>query len=227
MTKFIGIPALITRLNSLLSFRAFLLLCIGVLFLAAYSETISELWYYWIAGSTWQFLIPIAFLYMLWDRKDTYISLQINPSFVLGTLFLIVTSAILVVGQLSSTHSLREISIVLSVFALVLLLLGASYVRSLFWPLVYLVLMTSLPLDLLEKLREPLKLISAVVGAETLKFLGYAVYREGTFLYLPHITLEVADECSGVNQLVSAVALGIPIAYTFLNRWWKRIAIIL
>jgi EpsI family protein len=56
---------------------------------------------------------------------------------------------------------------------------------------------------------------------------GYAVYRDGTFLELPHITIEVADSCSGLNQMISSIALGIPIAFTILNQWWKRVAIIL
>ena len=87
--------------------------------------------------------------------------------------------------------------------------------------------MTSLPSDLLESLRYPLKLVSATVAADMLQFFGYAVFRDGTFLQLPHMTLEVADTCSGLNQLISAIALGIPIAFIMLDQWWKRVAIIL
>ena len=226
MSKENTIAASRHQLDSSFWFSTFLFVCMAVLFLAAYAETINELWYYWIAGSTWQFLIPVAFVYMLWDGKHRYIHLEIDPSLFWGGFFLFVTCGLLIIGQLSSTHSLREISIVLSIFALALLLFGAVYVRSLFWPLAYLVLMTSLPLDLLEVLRTPLKLISATVSTEILRFMGFVIYRDVTLLYLPHITLEVADECSGVNQLVSAVALGIPIAYTFLSTFWKRVFII-
>jgi len=38
------------------------------------------------------------------------------------------------------------------------------------------------------------------------------VTREAQFLFLPDITLEVASACSGINYLISIVALGIPLA---------------
>ena len=142
-------------------------------------------------------------------------------------IFLLSGCALLIVGQVSSTHSLREISIIINVFGLVFLLFGANYVRALFWPLIYLVLMLSVTAEVMGALRYPLKLISATIAADALQMAGYAVYRDGTFLQLPHITIEVADSCSGLNQMISSIALGIPIAFTILNQWWKRIIIIL
>ena len=192
----------------------------------AYADTFKWLWYYWMQGENWQFLIPIAFLYMLWERRDLYADLTRRPSVLPGTLLLILGCAMLVAGQLSSTNALREASIVVNVFALTLIFFGASYVRRLFWPLAYLGLMLSFPSELLGMLRVPLKLIAATVGEHVLQGMGFAVHRDGAFLQLPHITLEVADSCSGLNQLVSSIALGIPLAFTMLNRWWERIFIV-
>lgn len=212
----------------LLSLSGFLLFTVALLFYLAYSDTFSELLYYWIEGYNWQFLIPIALVYMLWERRDLLINgVTYSPSIILGTTLLLLSCAVLIAGQISSTHTLRELSVVASVFALAWLLFGTDFVRKLFWPLAYLILMTSIPSDLLERLAEPLKLISATVSADALQFAGYVVYREGAFLHLPHIVLEVADSCSGLNQLTSSIALGIPIAFTILNQWWKRAIVIL
>lgn len=210
-----------------MSLAGLLLLAIATVLYLAYSDTFSELEYYWVAGYNWQFLIPIAFVYMLWERRELFYRLDYRPSVVIGGMLLALSCIVLIAGQVSSTHALREISIVATMFALSVLLLGVEPTRKLFWPLAYLILMTSLPTMGLEKLRDPLRLLSATVAADFLQTLGYAVYREGPFLYLPHITLEVADSCSGVNQLTSSIALGIPIAFTILNKWWKRIFIIL
>lgn len=199
---------------------------IAVLFVYAYAETFRWLWHYWIKEQNWQFLVFAAFLYMLWDQKESISRLQRKPGFFWGSALLLLGCALLLAGQVSGTQSLRELSLVVSIFALVLLLFGASYVHRLFWPLIYLTLMTSLPSDLFEQLRGPLKLLSATVAADMLQSAGYAIYREGTFLYLPHKTLEVADSCSGLNQLVSSIALSIPIAYTILESLWKRLFII-
>jgi len=192
----------------------------------AYADTFRWLWYYWTQGENWQFLIPIAFLYMLRERQDLYADLTRRPNVLLGTLLLIVGCAMLVAGQLSSTNALREASIVVNLFALTLLYFGASYARRLFWPIAYLGLMLSFPSELIGVLRVPLKLIAATVGEHVLQGMGFAVYRDGAFLQLPHITLEVADSCSGLNQLVSSIALGIPLAFTMLNRWWQRLFIV-
>lgn len=215
------------QLRPLVSLPGLFLFLISVLFYLAYADTFAQLEYYWVEGYNWQFLIPIALIYMLWERRDIFYRLDYRPSLTIGTLLLLGCGALLIAGQVSSTHAVRELAMIGTFFALSVLLLGIRSTRTLFWPLAYLILMTSLPTEALEKLREPLKLVSATVSTEVLQFFGYAVYREGSFLYLPHITLEVADECSGVNQLTSSIALGIPIAFTILNKWWKRLFIIL
>ncbi|MDX2456250.1 MAG: exosortase W [Gammaproteobacteria bacterium] len=213
--------------NASFSISGALLYLVPVTFYLVYADTFNELWHYWNDGQNWQFLIPVAFVYMLWDRRDLLVGLEIKPNILWGSSLLVGSIAILIAGQISYTHSLREISVVVTVFSLVLLLFGTQYIRKLFWPLVYLFLMTSLPTDLLARSSETLKLVSAAVGANMLELFGYAVYREGTVLQLPHITLVVADECSGLNQLMSAIALGIPIAFTMVDKWWKRITILL
>ena len=214
-------------LRPLLSLPGLLLLLLAGAFYLAYDDTFAELETYWVEGYNWQFLIPIAFVYMLWERRDIFQQMQYRPNLMAGSALLVLSCLLLTAGQLSSTHALRELSIISTLFALSLLLLGIQPTRRLFWPVSYLILMTSLPTAAIESLREPLKLISATMSADFLRFFGFAVYREGAFLYLPHITLEVADSCSGVNQLTSSIALGIPIAFTILNTWWKRLFIIL
>ena len=53
------------------------------------------------------------------------------------------------------------------------------------------------------------------------------VYREGTTIALPNVTLEVARACSGVNYLVAVVALGLPMAYVHLSGIWRRATLLL
>ena len=204
-----------------------LIVILITLFSYAYADTAKWLWNYWIDEQNWQFIVPIAFVYMLWERQDLYSGLKREPNIIWGGLLLLLACAMLVIGEVSSTQTVREVSMVVSIFAVVFMFFGTRYVVNLFWPLIYLILMTSLPSDLLETLRYPLKLVSATVAADMLQFFGYAVFRDGTFLQLPYITLEVADSCSGLNQLISAIALGIPMAFIMVDQWWKRVAIIL
>ena len=210
------------RLSSIISPQGFLAIGVVVLLAIAYAKTFTWLWNYWIEGYNWQFLIPVAFVYMLRERRDLYRGLVRRPDVAVGSMLLAVGCALLIAGEVSSTNGLRELSILVNVFALTFLFFGARYVRALFWPLAYLGLMLSTPQELLGTLREPLKLLSAAVSTHVLQAAGFAVHRSGALLHLPHITLEVADSCSGLNQLVSSIALGIPLAFTMLNRWWER-----
>ncbi|HEC26128.1 MAG TPA: EpsI family protein [Gammaproteobacteria bacterium] len=214
-------------ISPLLKPSSFLIALIVVLYSYIYADTVKWLWDYWVVEQNWQFLVPVAFVYMLWDRQDLYSGLKREPNILWGTLLLLVASVMLVTGDVSSVQMVREVSMVVSIFAMVFMFFGTKYVVNLFWPLIYLVLMTSLPAELLGTLVYPLKLTSAIVATDALQYFGYAVFRDGTFLYLPYITLEVADSCSGLNQLISAIALGIPIAFIMLDKWWKRWAIIL
>ena len=158
--------------NTVFTLPGLLLLLVPVAFYLAYADTFKELWFYWNEGQNWQFLIPVAFVYMLWDRRDLFLPLEIRPNILWGSLLLVFSIAILIAGQISYTHTLRELAVVFSVFSLVLLLFGSQYIVTLFWPLAYLILMTSLPTDLLTRSSETLQLISATVGAEHAGIIG-------------------------------------------------------
>ena len=127
MTELSQTRGLTGRVNSFSGLQILLLFCIAGLFAYAYLDTFKELWYYWIEGYNWQFVVPIAFVYMLWDRKDLYVGLSREPSILPGAVLLVAGCGLLVIGQLSSTHSLREVSIIVNVFGLVLLLFGTKY----------------------------------------------------------------------------------------------------
>ena len=116
----------VARTGAGMPVQAVLLFLIAGLFSLAYLDTFRELWHYWIEGYNWQFVVPLAFVYMLWDRKDLYEGLPREPSILTGLILLLAGCSLLVVGQLSSTHSLREISIIVNVFSLTFLLFGIA-----------------------------------------------------------------------------------------------------
>jgi exosortase/archaeosortase family protein len=41
------------------------------------------------------------------------------------------------------------------------------------------------------------------------------------------MTLEVAEECSGVRYLISIIAIGIPLAYFTQRNWWRKIGLVI
>jgi EpsI family protein len=72
------------------------------------------------------------------------------------------------------------------------------------------------------RLHPPFQLYSAAMGVEALRLFGIPVLRDGVFIELPNITLEVAQVCSGVNNLVAVLCLGVPLTHHYVTGWLKR-----
>jgi len=56
--------------------------------------------------------------------------------------------------------------------------------------------------------------------------LGFAVIREGSVLVLPHGEVGVADACSGIRSLTACLFAGSFLSAVFLDRFWKKIALL-
>ncbi|RWX47078.1 exosortase [Candidatus Electrothrix aarhusensis] len=210
----------------------FLFFTIAVLFTVTYGETIENHLHYLIKR---KYLIErlltlvIAFLYMLWERKDLFLTTARKPSISWGVPLLFISSLLLVTGQASNTQALSEMSFASSIIAIVVLLFGTDFARRFFLPLIFLFfLMTGMVEDITTViLRAPLQLLSAITVENLLTFFGYVIHREGLYLHLPNIVLEVAGGCSGTNQLIISIALGIAIAFIMLDDFFKRAVLII
>jgi EpsI family protein len=60
-----------------------------------------------------------------------------------------------------------------------------------------------------------------------LPLIGVPAYQDGILIAIPNLTIEVAKECSGVNFLISIIAIGIPVAALYFDSWWKRSLLLL
>ena len=123
--------------------------------------------------------------------------------------------------------TLGEISLPVMIVGLALLLGGPAHLRVLGLPIAYLVFMLPVLEEVVAPLHWPLQLLTAQQGVTLLQMLGFPALVERQYVVLPHITLEVAKVCSGVNYLISITAIGLPLAFLALARWWSRMALIL
>ncbi len=51
------------------------------------------------------------------------------------------------------------------------------------------------------------------IGTFFLRLFGMPVYKDNLYIVLPHVTLEVAKVCSGINHIAALVSLSIPLSY--------------
>jgi exosortase len=71
-----------------------------------------------------------------------------------------------------------------------------------------------------------LQKVVAVVFA-LFSLLGYPLIREGNVLVLPHGQVGVEDACSGIRSLTGCLFAGSFLAAVFLDRFWKKVLLVI
>jgi len=87
--------------------------------------------------------------------------------------------------------------------------------RSFAFPLFLLFFMVPIPAIIYTRITFPLQIFASQVAESSLSLLGIAVGREGNVLYLPSMTLNVVDACSGIRSLLSLTFLSLVYGYFF------------
>ncbi len=172
------------------------------------------------------FLIPIIAGYVCWATRAK-LPAVCEPSFAWGLPVLFGGLLVLTIGRAGSLGALQELSLLPVMSGVALLVGGLSLLRALALPILYLLLMIPVWEVFTDRLHGPFQLFSASLGTSLLRAIGIPVHRDGTFIYLPHQTLEVAEVCSGVNYLVAIAAIGIPLAYLSRSSPARRTALVL
>ena len=157
------------------------------------------------------FLVPFVFLYLVYlDREHLPVAGD-RPS-LLGPLLVGVGVFCLTAGSLSGLFFVEQISILFLLAGIVAGYWGRATLRRLRFPLLYLLFMIPLPYILFNALAVPLQGIAARGASDVLSLLQIPVFREGNIIHLPHISLGVVKACSGIQSLVSLLAISVLVA---------------
>ena len=166
------------------------------------------------------FLIPVLSGYFLWERWHALAQLPVQPSPV-GFLVMLLGIALLLLGQVGAELFLMRVSLVVLIAGLVLYHSGWRYLKGMAFPIVLLLFMIPWPAIILNALTLPLQLLAARLSTSSLQLMDLPVYREGNVIFLPNVTLEVVEACSGIRSLVSLLALAVVFAYMTQRHVWK------
>jgi exosortase len=191
-----------------------------------YRDVFVELIRVWASDDRFShgFLIPPIAAYLVWERRQRFSAVPARLN-VWGLLVIAGSVAILLVA--SGGLFLRSLSLVGAVAGSVLFLCGWSRFRIIVFPLAVLLLMIPLPEPVVERIEAPLQLATSRVAEALIRFVGVPVFREGNFLALRNVTLEVAEECSGIRSLISLLTLGVVFGYVRDARGWMRVLLAL
>ena len=190
-------------------------LSVGVLaIVAAYAPIFPPLAEEWASFSylSHGFAIPLITSYFVWKRYREIRGIAPVPSWA-GWPVAAGGLALYTIGTLGGEPFLARLSFVLTLLGTVLLLGGMSVAKEFFPGIAFLVFMIPLPYVTLKDLAVQARQFEAMVTATVLPWLGVPVFREGFLLHLPNITLEVAEECSGISAIAVLLALGAAYGY--------------
>jgi exosortase len=199
---------------------------LSILLVILYYKTLVPLVQDWIDLPDFShgFLVPLISLYLLWERRE-----RLKRPFSAsnwGLLLLAFGLIILLFGRLAAEVFTQRLSILIVIAGIVLFLLGKEHLKTIAFPLAFLLLMIPLPSILLQKITFPMQLFASRCAAGALELLSIPVFREGNVINLANTSLEVAEACSGIRSVISLLALGVLFAYFTKKILWQRIVVV-
>jgi exosortase len=202
--------------------------CAIASFVALYGSVLAGLTADWATDDNYShgfIILPFA-LYLAWERRERVASAPLAPSST-GLLVLLAGLGMLIVGTLGAERFLARLSMLMVLIGSLSFVRGWAAVRTLAFPLAFLLLMIPIPAIIFNKVAFPLQLLASRVGEVMLSALSIPVLREGNLIVLARTTLEVAEACSGIRSLISLMTLGIIYGYFIDGRLGVRTIIAL
>lgn len=172
------------------------------------------------------FFVPLISLFLIWMKRNKIRALEPRGSW-WGLLPIAAGLALYMMGELGTLAPLLQLSFWLVIVGLCGATLGGKILRSLSFPLLYLLTMIPLPQFLLQGLSGQLQLLSSALGVGCLQVVGVTAFREGNVIDLGPIQLQVVEACSGLRYLFPLMTLALLCAYMFQGPMWKRAVVFL
>jgi EpsI family protein len=198
-------------------------LAAGVIF--AFGEPLTAMVHQWGASPMYSYgyIVPLMSAFLLWSRRDEFRRRTLRPARLLAIPVLALSLAMLVLGQLGAIQVAQQVAFIIAIVGVVLFVFGLDYLAVAAPAIAYLLFMVPLWDAFTEPLHWPFQNNSARLGVALMHAIGIPVHREGTFIALPNVLIEVARECSGINYLVAVFALALPLSVLRLHGTWRRV----
>ncbi len=134
-------------------------------------------------------------------------------------------------GSLGAELSLARLSLIGVICGLIIYFAGAKVLRSMAFPIGFLLFAIPMPTVVYNEIVFPLQFIASKFATRTLEILNlFPIMREGNVLILPGIRLEVVEACSGIRSLMSLLALAAGYGYVVERsvavRWFMVLAMV-
>jgi exosortase len=171
------------------------------------------------------FLIPVVSGIMLWravrnaNNNPTGIELEPYPN---GLFVFAFGLCLYVIGFVTVFPFLAALSFLFTASGLVLYFYGTSLMRAALFPIAFLIFAIPLPVVFLVRLAYSLQALAARYPAALLNLLGIPVTRVGAEIHLTDASFVIGLPCSGMNSLISLLALAALFVYLLRCPLYKK-----
>ena len=166
-------------------------------------------------------LVPFISAYFIWQKKEQLRTAEISSSN-WGLLILALSMALYLLSYAGDVSVAARAMIIFSLIGLVQFTLGKKILRTILFPLIFLLFMVPIPDSVLGLVSFPLQLFATKVSTFVIQLFSIPVYREGNMVYFANTQLEVAEACSGIRSIVSYLMLSIIFMYLLDKGWGRR-----
>ncbi|MGB2727370.1 MAG: exosortase/archaeosortase family protein [Halobacteriota archaeon] len=170
------------------------------------------------------FLIPIISGFIAWrnirnyKKEDEFEPEPFKPAILIFAFGLI----LYVIGFITVFPFLSALSFLFTASGLILYVYGKPVMRSFLFPVSFFIFAIPLPLVILKKLTYVLQSVSARHSASIIELLGIPVTRTGAEIHLQDAAFIVGLPCSGMNSLLSLLALATVFIYVLRCSRYKK-----
>ena len=163
--------------------------------------------------------------YATWDRRLALprAAWRSRP---IGVLALALSFALLAVGYSEDSLTVRALSLPLAGLATVVLVWGIQGVRTLAFPIAFLLLAVPLPGSVLAQLSALAQSVAAAVSEQVLTVLRVPVARNGATFSLGQVDVVITENCDGLPFLFACIVVGIAAAWTCRTAPRQRLIIV-
>ncbi len=208
---------------------------LAMLLFVAFAQTLMEMGREWFAHAEYGHgvLMPPIAGWMVWQRRSRLIALRRtgrgSPWLEFAAaLALVPLGILLLLGELRLSWFLKPFAFVGALAASIVILYSWEGLKALLAPLFALCLMCPIPWRVVVGITLPLKRCATVLATGLADLTGLDASLEGNLIHVPGISsLQIVDQCSGVNSLVSLVSVALLGCIFWRRPWPLKAAVVL
>lgn len=165
-------------------------------------------------------IVLVVTLFLIWQQRAVFLpdagagaGAVTRSEMVAGWVLLVFGLLTYAVGRSQDILLLEVGSQIPVILGALLVTLGLSAARALWFALFFLLFMVPLPGFVVDAATGPLKQYISVIAEQALYAAGYPIARSGVTLTVGQYQLLVADACSGLHSMFSLSAMGLLYLY--------------